>query len=164
MRKRRKISFLGDLVIILIIVLFVFLFLRQLKQNNINEIAKINEEFGLSETVLVPGDKNQYVLKLSAVNDKEITPVLTEFIKLNQDVESVERLIFRASVVREECISRDLKFKINSINFKIDKQISDFENLKGYDKLNIESYLSFLRNLKVEYLSYRLEAERIPVC
>jgi hypothetical protein len=59
--EKRKISPLGDFIIILVIVFFVFVFLYQINQNNITLIHKINQEHNLSETILVPENEGIYI-------------------------------------------------------------------------------------------------------
>ncbi len=164
--ENKKVSFLGDLIIIIIIVLFVFLFMWQFKQNTVKEIISVNEEFGVSKELLVPYNTNEYILRLSKIKDTEATAIIIDFVKLNQEISEVDKLLFRASVVREDCISRDLKLKINSIDTKIDKLLFDFEkiNTKKYESLNIDSYVLFLKNTKQTYFTYRIDVEKLTVC
>ncbi len=166
--KREKISFLGDLIIIIVIVLFAFLFLNQLKQNNINEIKSINEKYGVTKQVLVPDTsfQNEYILELTNVKEKEITENLIAFIKLNQEIVFIENSIRRGTVVREDCISRDLKLRINSVNIKVNGLIKNFQeiNSKKNEQLNISQYINFLRNIKEKYNKYKIDADTLDVC
>jgi hypothetical protein len=162
----RKISFLGDLIIIIIIVFFVFLFLNQYNQNNVLKIEKINQKYNVTNNILVPEDSTGYISEISFISQKEITTPLIEFIEVSKQVSEIERQIYRASVVREECISRDLSLKINGILLKIDKLENDFEkiNTKEYKKLNIDKYLENLSVLKNKYTTYKFELQDVKVC
>lgn len=164
MKERRKISFLGDIVIILVIVIFVFLFMRQFEKNTINEIQEVNKEFNVSGIILIPSNTNEYIIRLSQVSNNEITPVLIDFVKLNQEISIIENLIFRGAIVREDCMSRDLKLRINSAYLKIVKLQRDFNEIKHYEQLNINNYISQLNALNKKYLIYRNDSEKIPVC
>jgi translation initiation factor 6 (eIF-6) len=164
--ERRKISFLGDLIIIIIIVFFVFLFLNQYNQNNVLKIEKINEKYNVTSNILVPEDSTGYISEISFISQKEITTPLIEFIEVSKQVSEIERQIYRASVIREECISRDLNLKINGIILKIEKLENDFEkiNTKEYKKLNIDKYLENLSVLKNKYTTYNFELKDVKVC
>ncbi|MDD4049543.1 MAG: hypothetical protein PHX47_00870 [Candidatus ainarchaeum sp.] len=164
--ERRKISFLGDLIIIIIIVFFVFLFLNQYNQNNVLKIEKINEKYNVTSNILVPEDSTGYISEISFISQKEITTPLIEFIEVSKQVSEIERQIYRASVIREECISRDLNLKINGIILKIEKLENDFEkiNTKEYKKLNIDKYLENLSVLKTKYTTYNFELKDVKVC
>jgi hypothetical protein len=164
--RRERVSFLGDLIIIIIIVLFAFLFLNQFKQNNINEIKTINEKYGVTSQILVPTNQNEYVMELSNVKEKEITNNLIEFIKFNQELNFIENSIKRGTVVKEDCISRDLKLRINSVTIKINGLIKNFEeiNSKKNEPLNISQYITFLKNVKEKYMKYKIDADTLDVC
>ncbi len=164
--ERRKISFVGDLIIIIIIVFFVFLFLNQYNQNNVLKIEKINEKYNVTSNILVPEDSTGYISEISFISQKEITTPLIEFIEVSKQVSEIERQIYRASVIREECISRDLNLKINGIILKIEKLENDFEkiNTKEYKKLNIDKYLENLSVLKTKYTTYNFELKDVKVC
>jgi len=164
--ERRKVSFLGDLVIIIVIVFFVFLFLNQIKQNNIDKIVTVNEKYGVSKQIIVPSNPNNYTLELSKISEKNITDKFIEFVNLTQEVSSIERLIQRASFLKEGCVSRDLKLKINATDLKINKLISDFQiiNTKKLEKLNIDSYITYLDELKKTYSQYKTEIAQIDMC
>jgi len=164
--EKRKISPLGDFIIILVIVFFVFLFLYQINQNNVTLIHKINQEHNLSESILVPENENSYVSQLSFVDEKKITEPITGYIEIAKEVAEIERQLYRASVVREECITRDLNLKINSIILKIDKLEKDFINIntKKNKKLNIDSYLENLSTLKTKYTKYKFEVKDVRIC
>jgi len=163
--RKQKISFLGELLIIIIIVLFVYLFLNQTKQTQINQIDLINQKYGISNQILMPGDHAGYISEISNVSE-EITDDLINFVKLNQEISEIERMVFRASVVREDCASRELKLKINSINQNIDKLTRDFEekNIKKYQKLNIPSYVKYLKTIKSKYFLYKTDIDKLATC
>ncbi len=164
--EKRKISFLGDLLIIIVIVFFVFLFLNQIKQSNIEKIVIINDKYGLSKQILVPANPNDYTTELFKISEKTITTKFIEFVNLTQDVSTIERLLKRANIVREDCVSRDLKLKINAANITINKLTNDFQmlNSKKFIKLNIESYNLYLKDLKKTYSQYKIELAQIDVC
>lgn len=164
--ERRKISFLGELLVICVIVLFVFLFLNQSKENNVKQIILVNERHGVYEKILVPENANQYTIDLLKVPEKEVTLKLIEFIKLNEDLMYIENSLYRTKFIGEECISRDLKFRINSVVLKTNKLLSDFQkiNVKKYDKLNISEYIVNLNAIKKKYTAYKIDSEKIPVC
>jgi hypothetical protein len=164
--EKRRISFLGELLIIFVIVFFVFLFLNQSKENNVKEIILINEKHGVYDTILVPENTNQYYIDLLKVPEKEITLKLIDFIKLNEDLMYIENSLYRTQFIGEECISRDLKFRINSVVLKTNKLLSDFQevNIKKYEKLNISEYINYLNNIKKKYTTYKIDSEKIPIC
>ncbi len=164
--KTRRISFLGDLLIICVIVFFVFLFLNQTKENNVKQIILINEKHGVYDKVLVPENTNQYYVDLLTVPEKEVTLKLIDFIKLNEDTMYIENSLYRTKFIGEECISRDLKFRINSVVLKTNTLLSNFQeiNIKKYQKLNISAYINYLNAVKKKYTAYKIDSEKIPIC
>lgn len=164
--EKRKISPLGDFIIILVIVFFVFVFLYQINQNNITLIHKINQEHNLSETILVPENEGSYIAQLSFIDEKKITEPIIGYIEIAKEVSEIERQIYRASVVRDDCITRELNLKINTIVLKIDKIEKDFIeiNTKKNKKLNIDSYLNNLSALKTKYNKYKFDINDVRIC
>jgi len=164
--EERRISFLGDLLIIIVIVFFVFLFLNQTKTNNINQVVLINQEFGVTKHILVPYDASGYIAKLSSLSEKQVTENLIEFTLLTTEISEVEGMLYRASIVREECASRDLKLKINAVYLKTERLEKSFSEMsdKKYDKLNIDSYMLYLSNVKKTYFTYKTDIEKATTC
>lgn len=164
--EKRKISFLGDLLIIIVVFIFVVLFLNQMNLNNVKKIEQINQKHGISKQILVANDISSYIADLSLIEEKEITEPLIEFNKLSLEISEIEKSLYRASVVREECISRDLKIKINSAFLKIETLEKTFKekDSKKYASLYFEDYSFYLSNLKKIYFKYKVDIENIPVC
>lgn len=162
----KKISFLGEIIIILVIFAFVLLFVRQGNTNSIKNIQHINDKFNVQPPMLVAIDTKGYIAELSFVELKDVTQPIIEFNKLADDSAKIEEQIYRASVAREDCITRELKLNILSTYTTIEKLEKKFIelNVKKYYKLNIKDYLNFLKNIKKTYTSYKSEIEKIPVC
>ena len=61
MLERRKTSFLGEIIFIIILVIIVYLFLMQVKSTDLNKLEKINKKYGVTGEVLVPTNHLDYI-------------------------------------------------------------------------------------------------------
>jgi hypothetical protein len=164
--KNRKISFLGEIIIIIIITITIFLLLRIVNANQIEEIQKINSDFGVDGVNLVPENTNEYIARLSTIKNKEYTIPLIEYSKLNLKEKEINKLIKLTAIKQEKCIPKKLILNLNSFILKQNKILEMFKESKN-DKitktLNWDKYIFILENIS-EYKDLKYEIESMPIC
>ncbi len=166
MYHRKKTSFLGDLIFIIILVVAVFIFLRQMSTNEITQIERINKEFGVNGSTLVPDNTYEYIAQLNSAKSKDFANTLIEYSKLDLEAKEINKLVALTVTNNNNCISKNFKSKVNAFILKqnrITKLFDKQKNNKKLNRLNWNNYIDNLKNTK-EYSNLKIELLSLPFC
>jgi len=166
MLERKKTSFLGEIIFIIILVIIVYLFLMQVKTTDLNKLEKLNKDFGVNGDVLVPEDYMGYLARLNEINTKEYTIPIQNYIMLAIDAKEITDTINLTILNNKDCISKKLYLKINLIATKQKNVLNLFtkeENNKHFEKIYWDKYIEKLRST-TEFQDLKNEISTISVC
>lgn len=166
MRKYKN-SFFGDLIAIIIIVVFVYFIYRQIQINDLKQIQKINEEFGVNEFNLDAINRTEYIAKLTESKNKEVSEALIEYIQFKEREEELDKLYKLNLSYRKGCISSTYRSKTETIYLKQNKVKNMFKDKEGNKELNEflnwDKYIEDLEN-NYNFLELKSEIKNYPIC
>lgn len=166
MLERRKTSFLGEIIFIIILVIIVYLFLMQVKSTDLNKLEKINKKYGVTGEVLVPTNHLDYIAELNELKTKEYTTPIINYVILANDAKEITDSINLTILNDRNCISNKLHLKINLIVTKQKNVLNLFtkeENNKHFEKIYWDKYIEKLRST-TEFQDIKNELNAISVC
>jgi hypothetical protein len=154
--KRKKMSFMGDLIVIILISIFVYLAYIVIAPNPFVEIENIYEEYNVSENNLVPENSLEYVTSLNAINNEIALPII-DFIYIDIEQTKLQRNINQNLFL--DCITNDLYRSFENFIAKKEQSLRRFKETKTNKHENIywNEYIDILENNNVEEIYQRVK-------
>lgn len=162
---KRNSSFIGDLIVVILIVLALFLVLNQINTKKIEKIQKINQEFNIKKDNLLSKNQEKYITNLEKINLEKITNPIIEYNNIVKRARDINRSLNLSILQNKKCIKKDLSLEINS--YLIDKKrlLEEFKNQdsKKLDKIYWDKYIESLRETtSIQEISNAIKT--MPVC
>lgn len=149
--KRKPTTLLGHLVILAITALIVFLFIGFIANFQINKISKINEEYLITSSYLIPENYLEYKLKLEELNQDKYTTPITEYIGLMLEARKIDRYL-EYSQLETRCVTRitltRIEMQIQNKEILLDR--FNYTYSKKLEKIYWSSYIDSITNYNIE--------------
>lgn len=166
--EKRRTSFLGSLIIIIIIVITIYLLTKQVSTNYITKIKNIDDKYLVNSARLLPTNEQAYLTELKALNNKQYTQPIIDFIYLDLKAKETHKLLELNKITNNNCVSNDLLHSLGSFLFYKEKTTNEFELQKNNSKLNKiywNDYLDLLNNIDLEqYQKLKIELNKLKKC
>jgi len=163
---QKKVSFIGDLLIGVVIIVFIYLFIVRMQSNTLSQIIDINKKYNITENHLFPDDLDSYISDMSKANNQDVATPIIDIMKLRQDSERINETIRYAIATGNQCAPESLKTRINAFLAKqeiIKKQFEEKRSDKKLENIQWNSYLNILEETK-DYQTAQIELETLPTC
>ena len=157
-KPKNKISFLGDILIIIVLLIFAFIIYNGFVNEEINKINSANTKHLVYNQKLIPDDKVDYLEELKSIDNK-YTETIISFIELQEDTHKFSRKI-EYDIAIEKCVKEKRITELNIIKNRKQKILNNFEDLKN-NKVEIiywSSYINVLKNYDLDQIKIYLQS------
>jgi len=164
--EKRRTSFLGSLIIIIIIVITIYLLTKQVSTNYIIKIKNIDDKYLVNSAKLLPINEQAYLTELQTLNNKQYTQPIIDFINLDLKAKKIHKLLKLNKITNNNCVSKDLLLNVDTFLFYKNKTIQEFEAQKDNLKLNKiywNDYLDLLNDMD-QFQKLKIELSKIKKC
>jgi len=164
--EKRRTSFLGSLIIIIIIVITIYLLTKQANTNYVTKIKNIDDKYLVNSAKLLPTNEQAYIVELKTLNNKQYTQPIIDFINLDLKAKKIHGLLELNKISNENCVSKELLLSLDSFLFYKQKTINEFDSQKDNSKLSKiywNDYLDLLNNMN-QFQNMKIELSKIKKC
>jgi hypothetical protein len=148
---KKKTSFIYDILIILLISIFVYLAYIIVVPSNYSQINQIYEEYSVSNDLLIPENRTEYISALQSVNNYSAS-LIVDFILLDIETEKLERNI--KSNILYDCVPSDLYRLFESYLIKKNALLDSFKESNNItnQKLYWSQYINNLKQNNIQQI------------
>ena len=164
--EKRRTSFLGSLIIIIIIVITIYLLTKQANTNYVTKIKNIDDKYLVNSAKLLPTNEQAYIVELKTLNNKQYTQPIIDFINLDLKAKKIHGLLELNKISNENCVSKELLLSLDSFLFYKQKTINEFDSQKDNSKLSKiywNDYLDLLNSMN-QLQNMKIELSKIKKC
>jgi len=164
--EKRRTSFLGSLIIIIIIVITIYLLTKQANTNYVTKIKNIDDKYLVNSAKLLPTNEQAYIVELKTLNNKQYTQPIIDFINLDLKAKKIHGLLELNKISNENCVSKELLLSLDSFLFYKQKTINEFDSQKDNSKLSKiywNDYLDLLNSMN-QFQNMKIELSKIKKC
>lgn len=160
----KKISFIGDLLIIIVIVLALYFAINIIHINEVKKIEKINQKYNVSKENLIPKNKENYIHDLERINKTYAKPII-EYIYLDDNAKRINRMVNNNVLSGNDCVSSKLYLEVNYFTQVQENLLDKFENLysKKLERIYWDKYISNLKENN-DYKYLKTEITKLKIC
>ncbi|MDD3178642.1 MAG: hypothetical protein PHR26_03935 [Candidatus ainarchaeum sp.] len=163
----KKNSFIGELLIIIVIIIFICIITQQIKINDLKQIQKINKNYNISENKLYSEDNIEYIALLSESKNKTAAEAIIEYIKFIESNKELEKIYKLNLSYGNGCISKEYLLKTETIYLKKNKVLALFkeeEDNKEYIKYIFWDKYIYDLETNYDFLLLKSEIKKNPIC
>ena len=164
--EKRKTSFLGSLIIVIIIIVTIYILTKQASVNYIMNIKNIDDKYMINSAKLLPFNEQQYITELKAINNNQHTQPIIDFVNLDLKGKKIQKQLKINQITNQNCVSKELSLNIDAFIFTKNKILQEFEEEKDNTKLNKifwNDYITILNNTN-EFEKLKIELNKVKKC
>jgi len=164
-KERKKTTFLGDIIFIIILVVAIYLAMNIIENNKFKKIELINEKYGVTENSLIPINQEEYISELYALNNNKYTRPIIAYINLNDESIKLNNQINLNALSGKNCVSKNLQLKVSVFVQEQDTLINNFESISSrkVNKIYWHKYIINLKNAN-DYKDAKIEIQKKEIC
>jgi hypothetical protein len=149
-KPKKKISFLGDVIIIIVLFIFAYFIYNGFANAEIKEINEINNKHLIYTQRLIPTQKISYIEELKSLDSQYTKPII-KFIELQEDTKRLDdKIKYDFSI--NNCIKEKRITELNIINNRKSELLQEFKDLYNsrLDSIYWNSYIEVLNNYNID--------------